>query len=113
MKPFLLAALAGLSLLSATPAAAELAPPERQMIATVDAEQERTVAMLEKWVNQNSGTLNLAGVDAVGKMVRAELEPLGFTVEWIDIGAAGRAGHLVARHKGPSTGSGDRASACC
>jgi glutamate carboxypeptidase len=33
-------------------------------------------------------------------MVRAELEPLGFKVEWIDMGAAGRAGHLVARHRG-------------
>ena len=41
--------------------------------------------MLEKWVNQNSGTLNLAGVEAVGEMLRAELEPLGFTVEWIDM----------------------------
>ena len=60
--------------------------------------------MLEKWVNQNSGTLNLAGVEAVGKMVRAELEPLGFTVERIDISAAGRAGHLVARHKGNGRG---------
>ena len=55
------------------------------MIATVDAEQARTVAMLETWVNQNSGTLNFAGVEAVGEMVRAELEPLGFTVEWIDM----------------------------
>ena len=37
-------------------------------------------------------------------MVRAELEPLGFTVERIDISAAGRAGHLVARHKGNGRG---------
>ena len=33
-------------------------------------------------------------------MLRAELEPLGFTVEWIDMKAAGRAGHIVARHPG-------------
>ena len=108
MKPLFLAALTGLSLLSATPASAELKPAEIRMTATIDAEQERTLAMLEKWVNQNSGTLNLPGVEAVGRMVRAELEPLGFTVERIDIGTAGRAGHLVARHKGPSTGSGVR-----
>jgi glutamate carboxypeptidase len=70
------------------------------MVATIDAEQERTLAMLERWVNQNSGTLNPAGVRAVGEMVRAELEPLGFKVQWIDMRAAGRSGHLVARHRG-------------
>ena len=74
------------------------------MIAAVDAEQGRSLALLERLVNQNSGSLNLPGVTAVGRMMRAELEPLGFTVEWIDMKAAGRAGHLVARHKGPSTG---------
>ena len=91
-----LAAAFALSL--AAPAAAKLSPPEQAMMRTVDAEQERTVAMLEKWVNQNSGTMNRAGVKAVGDMVRAELEPLGFKVEWIDMRAANRAGHLVARH---------------
>jgi glutamate carboxypeptidase len=82
------------------PAAAKLAPPETRMIQTVDAEQERTLQMLEKWVNQNSGSLNPEGVKKVGDMVRAELEPLGFTVQWLDMSAAGRSGHLVARHAG-------------
>ena len=72
------------------------------MVSTVDAEQERTLAMLETWVNQNSGTMNLAGVEAVGHMLRAELEPLGFKVDWIDMKAAGRAGHIVARHSSRS-----------
>ena len=99
MFRFLLAAFAGLSLLSA-PAAAALSRQERAMIAHVDTEQGRTLAMLEKWVNQNSGTLNAEGVRKVGDMVRAELEPLGFKVEWIDMSAAGRSGHLVARHPG-------------
>ena len=71
---------------------------------TVDAERERTVAMLAKWVDQNSGTMNFAGVKAVGDMLRAELEPLGFKVEWVDLKAANRAGHLVARHKGNGRG---------
>ena len=88
----------------AAPAPAQLAPPERAMIATVDAEQARTVAMLGKWVDQNSGTMNFAGVKAVGDMVRGELAPLGFKVEWIDMKAANRAGHLVARHKGKGRG---------
>ena len=70
------------------------------MIRTVDAEQGRTLAMLQKWVDQNSGTMNLAGVASVGRMVRSELEPLGFKVAWIDMKAAGRAGHIVARHAG-------------
>jgi glutamate carboxypeptidase len=33
-------------------------------------------------------------------MVRAELEPLGFEVRWIDMAETGRAGHLVATHDG-------------
>ncbi len=74
------------------------------MLRTVDAEQERTVGMLERWVNQNSGTMNLPGVETVGRMVRSELERLGFRVEWIDMKAAGRAGHIVARHVGKRSG---------
>ena len=93
--------MAALSLVTvAAPALAKLSPAETRMIRTVDAEQERTLAMLEKWVNQNSGTLNAEGVKKVGDMVRAELEPLGFKVEWIDMSAAGRSGHLIARHAG-------------
>jgi glutamate carboxypeptidase len=86
--------------LAPSPALARLAPAETRMIQHVDSEQERTLAMLEKWVNQNSGTLNAEGVRKVGDMARAELEPLGFKVEWIDMSAAGRSGHLVARHPG-------------
>jgi glutamate carboxypeptidase len=97
MKTWLAAACA---LAFATPATAELGRAEQVMIATVDAEQARTTAMLETWVNQNSGTMNFAGVKAVGVMLRRELEPLGFAVQWRDMSAANRAGHLVAKHKG-------------
>ncbi len=65
--------------------------------------------MLEKWVNQNSGSLNIEGVTKVGEMLRAELEPLGFTVDWIDMKAAGRAGHIVAHAQGHGRGP----SGCC
>jgi glutamate carboxypeptidase len=58
------------------------------------------VALLERLVNQNSGTMNFSGVKAVSEIVRAELEPLGFKVDWIDMSAAGRAGHLVATKSG-------------
>ena len=74
------------------------------MVRTVDSERDRTVSMLAKWVDQNSGSLNAPGVTKVGQMVRSELEPLGFAVEWIDMAAAHRAGHLVARHKGNGRG---------
>ena len=99
-----LALAAALLIALPAPAAAELSRPEQAMLRTVDAEQERTVAMLAKWVDQNSGTMNFAGVKVVGDMLRAELEPLGFKVEWIDIRAANRAGHIVARHKGNGRG---------
>lgn len=88
------------ALLFATPAAAKLSPPEQRMAASVQAEQERTLALLERMVNQNSGSLNPAGVEAVAKMVRAELEPLGFAVRWIPLRETGRAGHLVATRMG-------------
>jgi glutamate carboxypeptidase len=74
------------------------------MAATVDQENDRTIALLERLVNRNSGTLNLEGVRAVGAMVRAELEPLGFEVRWVDMAATGRAGHLVATHRGNGRG---------
>ena len=98
--PILRAFAAALLLAFSAPATAQLSRAEQRMVQVIDAEQERTVAMLEKWVNQNSGTMNFAGVKAVGQMLRAELAPLGFKVEWIDISAANRAGHIVARRKG-------------
>src|ERR1700712_1486163 len=88
------------ALITATPAAAALSPAERKIAATVDREQARTVALLERMVNQNSGSMNLEGVEAVGRMVRAELEPLGFDVRWVPMREAGRAGHIVATPKG-------------
>jgi glutamate carboxypeptidase len=104
MKTFSLIAFVAALGLSAAPATAAPSPAERRMIAAVDAEQGRSLALLEKMVNQNSGSLNIPGVTAVGKMMRAELEPLGFTVEWIDMRETGRAGHLIARHKGSGRG---------
>jgi len=102
---FLFRALsAAVALTLSAPAAAQLAAAEQRMVAVIAAEEQRTVTMLESWVNQNSGTMNFAGVKAVGDMLRAELDPLGFKVDWIDISAANRAGHIVARHKGNGRG---------
>jgi glutamate carboxypeptidase len=90
-----------IALVALSPAAhAKLSVPETKMVATVDAEYERSITLLEKLVNQNSGTMNFPGVKTVGDMMRAELEPLGFKVEWIDMAKAGRSGHLVATKAG-------------
>ena len=98
----LLAFLAALSI--SAPASAALSRAEQVMLRTVDAEQQRTTDLLAAWVNQNSGTMNLAGVDAVRRMVEPEFQKLGFKTEWIDMKAANRAGHLVARHVGSKRG---------
>ncbi|MCZ8173450.1 MAG: M20/M25/M40 family metallo-hydrolase [Novosphingobium sp.] len=85
----------------ATPVLA--APPvkaEQAMIATVDAEATRHLDLLERLVNQNSGTRNLKGVRAVHDMLVPEFEALGFAVRWVDQAAVGRAGHFIAEHKG-------------
>ena len=90
-------------LLLVVPAAAyaQVSIAEQAMVRTVAQERDRHIALLERLVNQNSGTLNLAGVRAVGTMVAAELEPLGFVIRWVDMAESGRAGHLIATHPGP------------
>jgi glutamate carboxypeptidase len=102
MKPMLFALMAAATL--AVPAEARLSASEQRIVQTVEQEQQRSIDLLEKLVNQNSGSLNLAGVEAVGRMMRAELEPLGFEVRWIPMTEAQRAGHIVATHKGNGKG---------
>jgi len=97
-------ALALMATFIALPAHAQLSPAEKKMGQTVDAEQARSIALLETLVNQNSGSLNLPGVTRVGEMMRAELEGLGFAVTWVPMKKAGRAGHIVATHKGNGRG---------
>lgn len=101
MKFCALMLCSSVAFIALSPAAhAQLSTPETKIVATIDAEYERSVALLERLVNQNSGTMNFAGVKTVGDMMRAELEPLGFKVEWIDMAKAGRAGHLIATKLG-------------
>jgi glutamate carboxypeptidase len=97
MRPILPALM---SLVLATPAMAQTEAAESTIMAKVVAEHDRHIDLLERLVNVNSGTLNLPGVTAVGEMVRAELEPLGFEVRWVPMEETGRAGHLIATHDG-------------
>lgn len=101
MKSLLLALIA---LFLVAPAEARLSASETRMAETVEQEQARTLELLERLVNVNSGTLNLKGVERVGEMMRAELEPLGFGVRWVPMAETGRAGHIIATHKGNGKG---------
>jgi glutamate carboxypeptidase len=93
--------LAAAILLVAAPAAGQsLSPAEKVVDRTVDARFEDSVTLLQKLVDQNSGTLNLEGVTKVGAMMRTELEALGFMVTWKPMAEVGRAGHLIAVHHG-------------
>ena len=58
------------------------APAQRQIVAAVDAGQADAVALLGRLVEQNSGTYNPAGVEAVALMLTPTFEALGFAVEW-------------------------------
>jgi glutamate carboxypeptidase len=83
-------------------AQSSLPAEERAIVSYIDAHQDEAIALLERVVNINSGTQNLAGVREVGSVFRAELDRLGFETQWIDGAAWQRAGHLVATHPGPS-----------
>ena len=73
---------------------------ERAIVSYIDAHNAEAVALLERVVNINSGTHNIAGVKAVGAIVKQELDRLGFKTTWVDGAAWGRAGHLVAERSG-------------
>jgi glutamate carboxypeptidase len=77
---------------------------EAKMVAAVEADHDRNVKLLEALVRVNSGTMNLAGVEQVGRMLTPEFEQLGFTVRWVPMAKVGRAGHLIATHKGNGRG---------
>ncbi|MDO8501446.1 MAG: M20/M25/M40 family metallo-hydrolase [Gemmatimonadaceae bacterium] len=84
---------------SAVPTAA-LTATERAIASAVDGRNAEGLALLERIVNINSGTMNFAGVREVGAILRAELDALGFETRWVDGVAFGRAGHLIAERTG-------------
>jgi glutamate carboxypeptidase len=82
-------------------AQAGLSPVERKIVTAAVAEVPAALRLIERTVNVNSGSLNVAGVRRVGELYRPVLEALGFTVRWAEVPAAmKRAGHLVAERKG-------------
>ena len=55
-----------------------MSPSERAIVEHVRAHTADALALLERAVNVNSGTMNLAGVREVGRLFGGELESLGF-----------------------------------
>src|SRR5437868_2306191 len=114
MVPASAAKVARLTVLSLGTAAAIVPVPgaaaqtpsatERRLVASVDAGVSAALALLERAVNINSGTLNFAGVREVGRLFDAEFTRLGFTTRWSEGTAWGRAGHLIAERHGRGRG---------
>src|ERR1700712_2658921 len=96
----------GLALAAATPAlspaqsTSTLSATERAIASAVDSHNADALALLERIVNINSGTMNFAGVRQVADVLRPQLDALGFTTRWVDGAAFHRAGHLIAEHPG-------------
>lgn len=79
---------------------------EKRMVEWIDGHAEEAIALLAETVNISSGTMNHAGVRAVGLVMQRELESLGLETEWIDMPESmNRAGHLFGRKL---SGSGNR-----
>ena len=102
-------ALITLTLVTLTPGPSAAAPApldarEREIVKAVDRHVPESLALLERLVNVNSGTMNFEGVREVGRMLAPEFEALGFTTSWIDGAAWNRAGHLVAKRHGNRRG---------
>ena len=71
----------------AMPVSAELSQVESRIAEVAKQQKDPAVALLEEVVNINSGTMNLAGVKAVGKVFQRELDALGFDTVWHDMSA--------------------------
>jgi glutamate carboxypeptidase len=84
-------------------AAKRNADAEKALVSYVNANEARSVELLEQIVNVNSGSLNVAGVRRVADILRPQFEALGFSTRWVDGAPFKRAGHLVAEHgkRGP------------
>ena len=76
---------------------------EQRVRTGIAAAREEQITYLQRVVDIPSSTLNFEGVRKVGAVFRASLDSLGFTTNWVAVpDAVGRAGHLVAEHRGRS-----------
>lgn len=99
------ACIFALGLFAQALAAQTLTATEQKARDWIRGQTEAQISFLEKMVNIPSGSLNVAGVKAVGALYRAELDALGFTTRWIDLPPdMQRGGHLVATRVGRRAG---------
>ena len=81
--------------------AAPLTPVEQKIVARVDAHREDFARDLQEAVAIDSATENLAGVRRMGDVFSRQLREIGFDSRFVELPAStGRAGHLVAEHRG-------------
>lgn len=78
--------------------AQQLTNIEKKLANQVVEEMPYALAQLKQAVNTNSGTMNFAGVKAVGMQFKREFDLLGFTTKWHDGSEFNRAGHLSASY---------------
>jgi glutamate carboxypeptidase len=93
-----------LGVLPPVPAGAALSETERALAASIDATVPQALDLLRSTVDINSGTMNFAGVEAVGRLFEPRFGELGFETRWVDGAAWSRAGHLLGER--PGTGEG-------
>jgi len=81
--------------------AQKLTPEEQKIIDYIDKRQADALSMLERAVNIESPTEDLAGVRSVGALFLKKFEAIGMTAKWLDMPAEmKRGGHLLAETKG-------------
>lgn len=88
-------------LLVTTSNAQKLSKNEKKVVKSIEKNNDEAISFLEKVVNINSGTLNLKGVEMVGKEFATAFTEIGFESTWIPMPEEmNRAGHLFAEIKG-------------
>lgn len=94
------AATLAVSLISSV-GAQTLNSDEKKIVDYINKNNTAAISLLEKTVNMESPTEDLAGVKNVGMVFGKEFESLGMSIKWLDMPAdMKRAGHLVAESKG-------------
>ncbi len=73
---------------------------EHKIVKHLNDQYPEAMRLLEKSVNINSGTMNFAGVKAVGMLYKKQFEDIGLTTQWVDGATFNRSGHLLAEYAG-------------
>jgi glutamate carboxypeptidase len=96
-KIFVLTTMLFVALINVNAQSKTLTKEEQNILAYIDANLPRAIALLKESVNINSGTLNIEGVKKVGALFAKEFEAAGLKTHWVSMPESiKRAGHLVA-----------------